>query len=502
MPQVRKIFGPPGTGKTTALLDILEREMEDGVPPERIAYLTFTRKARREAVERTVERFGVDRERFPYFRTLHAIAFRELGLTRSSLLGDELQEFGDLAGLEFTTKGRSTDSGLPMGWGQGKGDKLQSFDHLRRHRLQTAEEAFRSWDQDISWWEVERFTQAYKEWRDRESILDFTDLLEKADKPLPVDVVLVDEAQDLSRLQWETLWRFAKNARRVYVAGDDDQAIFIWAGADPEAFLEVEGEVRVLGQSWRLPRSVHAEAARMVEGISHRQPKEFQPRDEEGRVGLVMEPDHVDLSREGSYLILYRNHYLAEPYMDLLRQNGLPYATSTKESPGAEWGKAIVFWERLRKGMKLPAHQVAVVFDAMRSGGPSLARGAKAKISRGNRDRPLGMEDLRQTYGVRTTEPWYNALDKMGVEEVEYIRRVLRFHGTPALMEDPRFHLSTIHAAKGGQADHVILVTDVSGKVRQEIHQNPDAERRVFYVGITRARQTLTLVGAHNPLLV
>lgn len=499
--KVTKLFGPPGTGKTSALLDIMEKELEDGLPPERLAFLTFTRKARKEAVERTVSRFGYDVKRLPYFRTLHANAYAALNVTGSNLVKEELADFGDLVGMEFT-QGRMTDSGLPMGWGNGKGDKLLEFDHLRRHRLQSAEEAYKRWTYEgVTWWEVQKFTKAYREWKLREGLVDFTDLLDRVVDPLPVDVVLVDEAQDLSRLQWRALWRFASKARRVYIAGDDDQAIFIWAGADPDALLEIEGEVRVLGQSWRLPKAVHGEATRMVSGIVRRQPKEFRPRDEEGRVDLVMEPDHVDLKREGSTLILYRNHYLAEPYLDLLRLEGLPYATAEKGSPGAEWGPSIVMWERLRKGMALSPADVRTALDGMRSGGPSVARGAKTKVDR-HSGPPLDLDALEATYGLTTRDPWYDALDKLAPPEVEYIRRVLKHHGTPGLLGEPRVHLSTIHAAKGGEADHVILVTDVSGKVRKEIHENPDAERRVFYVGITRARQTLTLVGAHNPLLM
>lgn len=497
--KVKKLFGPPGTGKTTALLDILEKELADGLPPERMAYLTFTRKARREAMERAMARFGYAKERLPFFRTLHSIAYKTLGLTASNLVKEEIREFGDIAGLEFqNVQARMTDNGLPMGWGGGKGDKLLEFDHLRRHRGQSAEEAYKKWEKEISWWEVERFTKGYREWKERQALMDYTDLLERSTEPLPVDVVLVDEAQDLSRLQWTTLWNFARHAKRVYIAGDDDQAIFIWAGADPDALLDIEGETEVLGQSYRLPRAVHAEATRMVKGIRRRQPKEFKPRDEEGKVGVVMQPDHVDLTRPGSYLILYRNHYLADPYVDLLRLGGLPYATTEATAPGAEWGEAIIFWERLRKGQGVGPLGVKAVFDAMTT--KHVGRAARNRLERAG-DSPLTLEDLERDYGMNTREPWYTALDRIDPKDVDYMRNVIKHHGSAALMADPRFHLSTIHAAKGGEADHVILVTDVSGKVRKAIHEDPDSERRVFYVGITRARQTLTLVGVHNPLL-
>ena len=47
-----KIFGPPGTGKTTKLLGRVEKYLERGVKPNEVAYFSFTRKAVKEAVER------------------------------------------------------------------------------------------------------------------------------------------------------------------------------------------------------------------------------------------------------------------------------------------------------------------------------------------------------------------------------------------------------------------------------------------------------------------
>ena len=331
MNNVVKLFGPPGTGKTTELLRLMEGLLEQGVSPARIAYLTFTVKARAEAVERATEKFGFETEELPYFRTLHSIAYRQLGMTGSTMLRKrDLGEFSEYIGMPITGPERLTESGLAMTNGNQRGDRFLAFDHLRRHRGQGVDEAYRQWREDETIYITRYFSESYEQWKRHEGLRDFTDLLEDVSEPLPVDYVFVDEAQDLSRLQWQALSIIAADAERVWVAGDDDQAIFTWAGADPRELLRLKGEVRVLGQSYRVPVEVHELAGKMVRRIKERQPKEWKPRDHRGKVRWLLNLDSVDFSREGSYLVLYRNHYLGKPVEALLHSEGLPYGHSAR----------------------------------------------------------------------------------------------------------------------------------------------------------------------------
>ena len=71
-----RLFGPPGTGKTTTLLNLVDKALAEGTPPHKIAFFAFTRKAASEAKERASIRFGLDpKADLPYFRTIHSLAF-------------------------------------------------------------------------------------------------------------------------------------------------------------------------------------------------------------------------------------------------------------------------------------------------------------------------------------------------------------------------------------------------------------------------------------------
>ena len=66
------ILGPPGTGKTTTLLSLIEDELTAGTQPESIGFFTFTKKAVTEGKQRAVEKFNINERDLPFFRTLHS----------------------------------------------------------------------------------------------------------------------------------------------------------------------------------------------------------------------------------------------------------------------------------------------------------------------------------------------------------------------------------------------------------------------------------------------
>lgn len=479
------VLGPPGTGKTETLLKEVDRLLQQGLNPEEICYVSFTKRAAREAVKRAGEKFGLSEDRFRWFRTLHSLCFRCGDYSRGDVLaGRALREFADWCGVSFTAHRSAT---WLDGWqGPEMGDRIMHLENLARVQGRPLQEVYDGAEHDLPWSEVRRVADDLRAFKSARGMVDYTDMLENFTLGAPVRLgiraLLVDEAQDLSALQWAVVRRLAEvhDLTSFVVAGDDDQAIYEWAGAAVEDFISLEGRARVLSQSWRVPAKIQQVATEVLGQIEHRRPKDWSPRPEPGGVVRAVGFDEVDVG-EGDTLILARNHiWLERDVAPVLRREGIYFSISGEPSVSRETLVAVRGWESLRKGDQIPAE---------------VARLLQLWLPAENRGRELGREEdlvSAQDLGVRAQTPWHVALTRMPPDEISYIL-AMRTRGE-TLAGDPKVRLSTIHGSKGGQADHVVVLTDMSVRTAREAEMYPDQEARVWYVAATRARQQLTIV--------
>lgn len=487
-------FGPPGTGKTHTLLQRMEEALRRGVPIERIAFLTFTRRARHEAVQRVEEALGHKVESLPYFRTIHSMAFRALKLGEGDVMGrKQLAEFGELMGLTFGDQAASEQAAEGI-TSASAGDHLLAIDNLARLRgvdpLQVWRDANSPHDRNV----VDQFVRSYAVFKQERGLLDFTDVLleyTRSGLSLPVDVVFVDEAQDLSALQWRVVLQAGAEAQQQYVAGDDDQAIYRWAGAQVEVFQELDGTREVLAQSHRLPRAVHACASRILARIKHRVPKQFEPRDAEGAVYRHALAQALEVQPGQQWLWLVRNRYLLPELRGLLQQRAVVYAQHGASSVYPGERDAIYSWEALRKGKAITVPEARDLYAKLRAR-EQVKHGHKLLPNVVDEEARLTLADLQRDHGLLAQGAWFDVFTSVPLERRAYYRALLRRHKT--LRVEPQVVLETVHGAKGAQADHVALFMDQSRRTWEEGRRQPDEEHRVWYVGATRAREALHVI--------
>ena len=313
------------------------------------------------------------------------------------------------------------------------------------------------------------------------------------------DVVIVDEAQDLSWLQWKMVERVITNAKRVYVAGDDDKAIYRWAGARPEYLMNMEGTRTILNKSYRLAESIHAKANRLIKRIKDRVDKEWTARDEKGQVN-IHPVEQLQKMKEGKWLVLARDGYRLDKLEEELKLYG--YFFERKRSDGDKVSinkrvqEAILAWEDVRRGKELDIKRVKSFYNYIKTG-KGVATEFKG-MKNVDKDKMFTFDTLTSNYGLKLDKelPWFKALENIEVHKKTYVRMCLRRKEN--IRRAPRIKLSTIHGSKGGEADNVMLLTDLTRKADASYWSQRDEERRVFYVGMTRARNTLNIVRSQS----
>lgn len=547
-----KLYGPPGTGKTEALLHLLEEEVRLGTPPESAAFVAFGKDAVVDARRRAlaaVNRSGQGADELPLFRTFHSLAWHLLATTSPDLRLDRTRvqlkhrlKFCEWYGLMYDPHLEGAgpdaredyfDASLPFGnfvmrldtWLTNTMTPLKDW-----RRCPTVFDGARD--------EVEVYVDRWRAYRAKLGLMEYADTLERcrAESPeLPARCLFVDEFQDVSPLQVALYEQWRGQVERVYIAGDDDQCIYGFQGADHRYLRRASAdETRFLSITHRFAREMGEYAARIIERVRDREVKHVEAcscspcaarrgeRPDGGRVVVLERPawDRVlpMLDVEDSF-ILARTQAQVENVRGMLLKRGIPFhPLRGPDAPNAIWGRRAIAAKQFHDLMRDPAARVRYgtacgILGYMDAYRPATGAGyvLKEKLDEFRRlperigptwpTSALG-EDLRlwslhmlRQY-IHRVPSWQEFVDAFGVEARG--RGALESH----ILHAPAWPISvgrglrvgTIHASKGLQARTVLLLGDFSKRGLTRVDQREedhDAEHRVFYVGATRAARRL-----------
>jgi len=491
------ILGPPGTGKTTTLLKLVDDFIQNGIRPKQIGYFSFTKKAATEAADRAADKFGLDKENdLPFFRTLHSYAFNQLGMTKEKMMKTEdYKEFGQKCGIPIKTAKYSSEDGTF----NSDNEYLTIINTARVKRMDLLE----YYDSRQNMLDIERNTlyllaEELNKFKKEKGLRDFTDLLEDfilKDSINKFEVLFIDEAQDLSLLQWDMVRKIWSRAEKTYIAGDDDQAIFKWAGADVDHFIALKEEVddiKTLDQSYRIPGGpIHELSQNIISKVQNRFDKDYKPRAAEGILKRYSDVTQVDMS-EGNWLVLSSANYFLDDVKELCQIRGWYYQYKGMNSIPLKLLLALNNWEAWRKGGMLNTLEIKNIYEYL--GSNVLDGFRKGKLF--HADSKYTIKECKEQHGLITDNVWYEAFEGLDPMTENYIRN-MRANGEQ-INKNPRITMSTIHGAKGGEADKVLLMQDLTNAALETFSHDPDELHRLFYTGATRAKRELHVLDPKN----
>ncbi len=575
---VRQTDGPvlllavPGSGKTTVLVTRLGYMVYcKGIRPESILTVTYTVAATKDMKARFVRFFGEEHADKLTFRTINGLCavainyYAKVKGTQPFALTDDEARLNAVI-RELLSKG---GGGYPPD---------QQVKEARTHITYCKNMMLSDVEVDAHQVDGMDFPAVYKGYQAfllKHRLMDFDDqmvftyrifrqhpdILAHFQRRWPY--VCVDEAQDTSKIQHAILRLLASKSRNIFMVGDEDQSIYGFRAAWPQALLEFErvwpgAKVLMMETNYRSTKSIVEAADAFIQRNESRRPKHMRTDNPQG--APIRKVALADYNRQYNYLlkvaqncreqtaVLYRNNDSALPLIDLLEREGVPYACRQREgffftSPivrdvtdmlefafdDANWERFLRFYYKLDLKIKKP------ILAGMLRG-----MGTDESVF----DRLLANEGLEPwQYGkIRAMQTHYSKIPQL--TSFAAIQRLVKFMGygdylreqkadtsrldvllslanqTPAtgpfllrlqelrdtiegLEPDPScpFVLSTIHASKGLEYDRVILIDAVDGTFPSDPLPHDDEgrtvleeERRLFYVGATRAKRELDLL--------
>jgi len=531
-----RVFGPPGTGKTHYLVENIRGAVKV-FGGGNIIVSSFTKAAATELVSR----IGSEGVEVPERQvgTLHSHGYRSIGAESAGEVA-ESPKWVAAWNAEFGNYYRLTvDIDAEDGTFDSSGDDIITQYHNYRQRMIERSR----WSKT-----VQVFGEKWENWKLKNYLIDYTDMIEIPLKTIDVAVGtpavgIFDEVQDFTPLELALIRKWGSKMQHIILAGDDDQSIYSFKGATPEAFLNPpipDDFKRVLRKSYRMPQAIQAFSQNWIKQIKNREPKEFKPRDEEGEIRLLLnssirEPEMAIrdaqqyLQKGKTIMFLVSCSYMLDKIKLILRREGIPFHNPYRRRR-IDWNPLYFYEDKTSAAQRLLAFlkpsmdifleesrswtwaEIAKFSEILKADNV-FQRGKKTLVRAHKKDNSVpSVQELLNIFTPCALErlfdsdiDWFmdNLLD-VHKQKFNYPIGVLKKKGVEALTETPKIIISTIHAVKGGEADVVYLFPDLSyqGYLEYSHHLSRDSVIRQYYVGMTRARESLVICSPATPYYV
>lgn len=293
-----RIFGAPGCGKTTWIINKINSLVAEGTPVNKIMCLSFTNQTVNEFKSRLKEKKpDTTDEELRYFKTIHSICNQSRTDGRVIFGEQHYQLFKNFDNEEI--------------------ERLYFLYNLKREKSAQLElEEYNEYD-------LEEFEKQLEELKNNYGLLDFTDMLMDFNKNIDIDYLFVDESQDLSYWQWKVIDKLMSNCKEVYIVLDDCQAIFDWAGANVDIILnKKEFEDIVLPITYRLPKKIFDFSQEILKDINITRYKDIKLENKKtGNIEFSYSLAEIDFINNQEYLILTRNVFMYNNIIKFCKDN-------------------------------------------------------------------------------------------------------------------------------------------------------------------------------------
>ena len=564
------LLAVPGSGKTTVLVTRLGyMVLGCGIVPESILTMTYTVSATKDMRSRFTAIFGEELAQHLEFRTINGVSARiirtyERQLNRQAfdLISDE-KELSKLIGNIYRKilKDFPTES------------EIKSVRTLITYTK----------NQMLSHDEIEALTEVlpgfpgiYREYNrilKEQCKMDYDDQMVYAYQILRqfpqilklfqnhYQYICVDEAQDTSKIQHKLIELLVGSSGHLFMVGDEDQSIYGFRAAYPEALLEFEhtyphAKILLMEQNYRSTKQIVSTADQFIQQNESRHPKHMYAVRGTGRE--VQELSVYNRKGQYSYLlaaakscdretaVLYRENDCAIPLIDLLERQGIPYRC--RQMDGTFFTHRITqdvsdiirfsqdqtngdiflrIYYKFCAGITKIAAESAVkrsdgtvpLFDLLCSD-TTLSEWTHSKckalkthlinMQNESADKAvyrishfMGYGEYLQTRKADTNR--LQILEALGAQEPEPAHLLMRLEDLQTILtqktspENCNFILSTVHSSKGLEYDRVILMDIIDGiSPKTGDDVDLDEERRIFYVAMTRAINELSVFTFKN----